>query len=384
MKLPTKRKLKKGGKGDDNSLFILSTTKIYAILAALALLGSYFIVQFYPHHTYDTENSRGKEDEKGNKDDVTQQLTKLSKIKFTKPLKDDWIIAVPFSNSSVTEVVYMNEESPSKISKVIADAVAGRKPVHIRNFPNIRNNWPIFNWDLLHFAKEKNISLNDTRWKPNDPIFVLGHEREKGGMIGSRRDSPLMYANLTLFKFLKSTFAPNNWLYWTGELSYMEEQLKMLATVPDKPFDLGDEQSEDWKAFRILENGLSDSSQTKNESENSQLWTPMLWLSHPGVVAQTHYDTQHNVFIQIHGSKRFLLFPPAEELFQYPNIHRSYRQSQLHFEEANNIVDKLSSFSFSSAQTDIREGSVVPEADPPTSESSKLNYSYPAMKGLVE
>ena len=379
-----KRKLKKSGKGDDNSLFILSTTKIYAILAALALLGSYFFVQFYPHHTYDTENSRGKEDEKGNKDDVTQQLTKLSKIKFTKPLKDDWIIAVPFSNSSVTEVVYMNEESPSKISKVIADAVAGRKPVHIRNFPNIRNNWPIFNWDLLHFAKEKNISLNDTRWKPNDPIFVLGHEREKGGMIGSRRDSPLMYANLTLFKFLKSTFAPNNWLYWTGELSYMEEQLKMLATVPDKPFDLGDEQSEDWKAFRILENGLSDSSQTKNESDNSQLWTPMLWLSHPGVVAQTHYDTQHNVFIQIHGSKRFLLFPPAEELFQYPNIHRSYRQSQLHFEEANNIVDKLSSFSFSSAHTDIREGSVVPEADPPTSESSKLNYSYPAMKGLVE
>ena len=383
MKLP-KRKLKKGGKGGDNSLFIISTTKIYAILAALALLGSYFFVQFYPHHTYDTENSRGKEDEKGNKDDVTQQLTKLSKIKFTKPLKDDWIIAVPFSNSSVTEVVYMNEESPSKISKVIADAVAGRKPVHIRNFPNIRNNWPIFNWDLLHFAKEKNISLNDTRWKPNDPIFVLGHEREKGGMIGSRRDSPLMYANLTLFKFLKSTFAPNNWLYWTGELSYMEEQLKMQATVPDKPFDLGDEQSEDWKAFRILENGLSDSSQTKNESDNSQLWTPMLWLSHPGVVAQTHYDTQHNVFIQIHGSKRFLLFPPAEELFQYPNIHRSYRQSQLHFEEANNIVDKLSSFSFSSAQTDIREGSVVPEADPPTSESSKLNYSYPAMKGLVE
>ena len=383
MKLP-KRKLKKGGKGDNSLLIVLSSTKIYAILAVLALLGSYFFVQFYPHNINDTENSRRKEDEKENKDDVTQQLTKLSKIKFTKPLKDDWIIAVPFSNSSVTEVVYMNEESPSKISKVIADAVAGRKPVHIRNFPNIRNNWPIFNWDLLHFAKEKNISLNDTRWKPNDPIFVLGHEREKGGMIGSRRDSPLMYANLTLFKFLKSTFAPNNWLYWTGELSYMEEQLKMLATVPDKPFDLGDEQSEDWKVFRILENGLSDSSQTKNESENSQLWTPMLWLSHPGVVAQTHYDTQHNVFIQIHGSKRFLLFPPAEELFQYPNIHRSYRQSQLHFEEANNIVDKLSSFSFSSAHTDIREGSVVPEADPPTSESSRLNYSYPAMKGLVE
>ena len=379
----SKRKFKKSIKGGDNSLLILSTAKNYFFFSALVLLVSSLIFQYYPHLIYGTKKSFGTEDEKESADDVTQQLTKLSKIKFTKPLQNDWIITLPFSNSSATEVVLMNVEPVPKISNVIADSVAGKKPVHILNYPNIRNNWPVFNWDLLHFAKEKNISLNGTRWKPNDPIFVLGHEREKGGMIGSRRDSPLMYANLTLFKFLKATFAPNNWLYWTGELAYMEEQLQMSATAPEKVFDIENESSEDWRAFRVLENGLSDSSQSKNGSDNSKLWTPMLWLSHPGVVAQTHYDTQHNVFIQIHGSKRFLLFPPSEELFQYPNIHRSYRQSQLHFEEVNNIAAKLASFSSLSAQSTIREGSVVPESDLTSSDSSAPSFSYPVTKGSI-
>ena len=63
----------------------------------------------------------------------------------------------------------------------------------------------------------------------------------------------------------------------------------------------------------------------------------MLWISHPGVTAQTHYDTQHNVFIQIQGIKRMLLFPISSELFSYPNI----RQSQLHFEDTNNLKEKL-------------------------------------------
>ena len=376
----SKRKLKRSSNGDDNKLFKLSTTKMYLIFSAIVLLASYFIFRYY---TYLTKDAETPFEDKESADDVTQQLTKLSKIKFTKPLQDDWIITSPFINNSATEVVFMNEESSPKISNVIADSVAGKKPVHIRNYPNIRNNWPIFNWDLLHFAKEKNISLNGTRWKPNDPIFVLGHEREKGGMIGSRRDSPLMYANITLFKFLKATFAPNNWLYWTGELAYMEEQLQMPATASEKAFDIEEEPSEDWRAFRVLENGLSDSSQSKNDRENSKLWTPMMWLSHPGVVAQTHYDTQHNVFIQIHGSKRFLLFPPSEELFQYPNIHRSYRQSQLHFEEANNVAAKLSSFSSSSAQSIIREGSVVPESDLTFPDSSEQSFSYPVTKGYT-
>ena len=116
---------------------------------------------------------------------------------------------------------------------------------------------------------------------------------------------------------------------------------------------------EGWEIFKIIENGLTSSSSDDNnkKSKNNEkiddktdydnndkdesIWRPMLWISHPGVTAQTHYDTQHNVFIQIQVIKKILLFPISSELFSYPNIHRSYRQSQLHFEDNNNLKEKL-------------------------------------------
>ena len=300
-------------------------------------------------------------------DEVASQLTKLSKIKFSDPVQDNWIVASP---NNIVDSVYVDND-PNKLKFVIADAVALRRPLQIKNYSSIRETWPIFNWDLLQIAREKNISLNGTRWKPDDPIFVLGHEREKGGMISSPRDHPLLYTNLTLFKFLKATFQPKNWLYWTGELASIEEQLQANATTSENADDMTDD---GWRSFRILEKGISDGGK-----ENAQLWNPMLWLSHPGVIAQTHYDTQHNFFIQIHGTKRFLIFPPSEELFQYPNIHRSYRQSQLHFEEKNDISRKLAFFSSQSGNS--TEGSVVTE-DSPTAAMNPL--TYPVMEGKAE
>ena len=68
----------------------------------------------------------------------------------------------------------------------------------------------------------------------------------------------------------------------------------------------------------------------------------MIWLSHPGVLTQTHYDTQQNFLIHISGVKRVYLFPPSAELYQYPNIHRSYRQSQAMLECRSDDCDSSS------------------------------------------
>ncbi|OQS06338.1 hypothetical protein THRCLA_01627 [Thraustotheca clavata] len=56
-----------------------------------------------------------------------------------------------------------------------------------------------------------------------------------------------------------------------------------------------------------------------------------LWLGGPSGVVNLHYDATHNVFHQIHGAKRFLLFPPEayEGLYLYSRLHPSHRQSQL-------------------------------------------------------
>ena len=56
-----------------------------------------------------------------------------------------------------------------------------------------------------------------------------------------------------------------------------------------------------------------------------------VWLGCDGIRTPLHYDLVHNVFVQVHGTKRFLLGPPgaiaAAQLF--PHFHPSSRQSQL-------------------------------------------------------
>ncbi|KAF0717749.1 Aste57867_2118 [Aphanomyces stellatus] len=56
-----------------------------------------------------------------------------------------------------------------------------------------------------------------------------------------------------------------------------------------------------------------------------------LWLGGPRVVANLHYDATHNIFHQVCGKKRFILFPPSafEHLYIHSRLHPSHRQSQL-------------------------------------------------------
>ena len=56
-----------------------------------------------------------------------------------------------------------------------------------------------------------------------------------------------------------------------------------------------------------------------------------LWMSQAGVTARTHFDTHHNFFVQLAGTKQVLLAPPAaaDALRIYPRHHASRRQSQV-------------------------------------------------------
>jgi ribosomal protein L16 Arg81 hydroxylase len=41
-----------------------------------------------------------------------------------------------------------------------------------------------------------------------------------------------------------------------------------------------------------------------------------------------HYDASYNVFVQLHGSKRFTLLPPSAQVCSYPCLHPSIAHTQ--------------------------------------------------------
>ncbi len=60
-----------------------------------------------------------------------------------------------------------------------------------------------------------------------------------------------------------------------------------------------------------------------------------LWAGSAGVTTQAHYDVAENVFVQLHGEKEFLLWPPscALSLHVFPDAHPRARKAQLRVEE---------------------------------------------------
>ena len=56
-----------------------------------------------------------------------------------------------------------------------------------------------------------------------------------------------------------------------------------------------------------------------------------LWAGSAGACTQAHYDVADNVFVQLHGQKRFELYPPsaADALHVFPDAHPRARKAQL-------------------------------------------------------
>jgi len=60
----------------------------------------------------------------------------------------------------------------------------------------------------------------------------------------------------------------------------------------------------------------------------------MMLIGTKGVTTPAHYDEQENLFAQIRGRKRFVLFAPDQfpNLYPYPVPHPHDRQSQVDIE----------------------------------------------------
>jgi hypothetical protein len=52
------------------------------------------------------------------------------------------------------------------------------------------------------------------------------------------------------------------------------------------------------------------------------------WMGQAHTVADTHYDVYENFNVQVYGRKRWIIFPPNEQLYLYPFLHPSHAQAQ--------------------------------------------------------
>lgn len=77
------------------------------------------------------------------------------------------------------------------------------------------------------------------------------------------------------------------------------------------------------------------------DKKNKHLWgeltSNVLFISMEGNVTPCHYDEQQNLFAQISGHKRCILFPPDqfECLYPHPVYHPHDRQSMVNFDNPN-------------------------------------------------
>ena len=87
-----------------------------------------------------------------------------------------------------------------------------------------------------------------------------------------------------------------------------------------------------------------------------------MWLSSSGSRTHTHFDNDHNVFVQLIGTKRFVLWPPnqSEALCPYPRLHPLWHKSRAHFGAPDMRVPACANYSRARALAlDVQPGDLL-------------------------
>jgi hypothetical protein len=132
------------------------------------------------------------------------------------------------------------------------------------------------------------------------------------GVITPGNDT-LLYG-LHAHDFMAASSFPAPLLYWTGDLRDTSPALLEAASF--------------WPAFNVFDDlGVED--------VDDSVHVPMIWMSHPNVAAQPHYDRSHNLFVQLSGRKEITLLSPSmgRYIHPFPAVHASKKQSQIPFND---------------------------------------------------
>ena len=196
----------------------------------------------------------------------------------------------------------------------LSAAVARREPVV---FGGAALAWPaITRWADGGLCERTNGRLGRVYRQEHSHIFSYESEPEQNVPATRARysddDPPRREVNMTCAEFVRwaeSDAAHQCYVSWD------------FPGPDDIPNDGLDRLAEDIPS--LPEFAIND---TDDSASNTAVW-----MGARRVVAQSHYDIQHNIFAQLRGEKTFVVAPPSEALAYrlFPEAHVRSRQSQL-------------------------------------------------------
>lgn len=94
--------------------------------------------------------------------------------------------------------------------------------------------------------------------------------------------------------------------------------------------------------------------------EDEKAFGLFMWLSDPYIGPWLHYDQDHNFYVQVSGTKRFIMFPPweYEHIYAYPRIHPFWHKSQVNFDHPD--LEKHPEFAKAQGYVaDLKQGDIL-------------------------
>jgi hypothetical protein len=121
-------------------------------------------------------------------------------------------------------------------------------------------------------------------------------------------------------------FTTNQSVYWSQDPSALGDVL--IKDMP--PHSL----LSDYFTARSLPKSSSTTTNgdQQRSSNSAALLEANIWMGH-NIQNTCHFDAVHNLFVQLSGPKRFILFPPSSShiMMPFPRLHPSYRHTMLNF-----------------------------------------------------
>ena len=204
--------------------------------------------------------------------------------------------------------------------------------------------------NVFEISKSKYI-LKDVFYQKGQN-FMIGHNREKGGMLGSTKTAISIDMNIS--DVINTALDSKHYLYWKADISYLCLLMISLSkeTTIQNNFDCVENYGDFMDKLSVYKLFLSSiSSNGTNHNSSSEVKELLatdhdeienVHIAHPGIVLQTKCSKNHNFIYSLFGYMSVVAFPPTafHEMYIYPNIHVNYLYSQIfleHKSEKGNI-----------------------------------------------